>query len=80
MSFGIFTCCLSRPYTAMEKSSNTRLYAVHVQPLIVPEMIHWREAVILTLASFSLIRLENVWQFGKVNKKSSRAWCSIGRT
>ena len=34
MSFGIFTCCLSRAYTAMEKSNNTRLYAVHVQPLV----------------------------------------------
>ena len=33
MSFGIFTCCLSRAYTVMEKSNNTRLYAVHVQPL-----------------------------------------------
>ena len=33
MSFGIFTCCLSRAYMAMEKSNNTRLYAVHVQPL-----------------------------------------------
>ena len=33
MSFGIFTCCFSRAYTAMEKSNNTHLYAVHVQPL-----------------------------------------------
>ena len=27
MSFGIFTCSLSRAYTAMEKSNNARLYA-----------------------------------------------------
>ena len=33
MSFEIFTCCLSRAYTAMKKANKTRLYAVHVQPL-----------------------------------------------
>ena len=32
MSFEIFTCCLFRAYTAMEKYNNARLYAVHVQP------------------------------------------------
>ena len=36
MSLGIFTCCLSRAYTAMEKSNNARLYAVHVQPQAKP--------------------------------------------
>ena len=36
MSFEILTCCLSRAYTAMQKANNTRLYAVHVQPLHAP--------------------------------------------
>ena len=33
MSFGMFTCCFSRAYTAIEKPNNALLYAVHVQPL-----------------------------------------------
>ena len=33
MSFGIFSCYLSRAYTAMEKANNTHLYVVHIQPL-----------------------------------------------
>ena len=33
VSFRIFTGCLSRAYTAMEKASLERLCAVHVQPL-----------------------------------------------
>ena len=39
--FGIFTCCLSRAYTAMEKANNARLYAVHVQPLAWPDWIFY---------------------------------------
>ena len=31
MSFGIFTCCLSRAYTVMEKSNNTHLYVTKLK-------------------------------------------------
>ena len=39
MSFGMFTCCFSRAYTAMEKASNACLYAVHVQPLLLKHYV-----------------------------------------
>ena len=35
VSFGIITCCLSRSYTAMGKSQQHVIYAIHIQHLAV---------------------------------------------
>ena len=58
-SFGMFTCCFSRAYLAMEKANNGHLYAVHVQPLTRREF----PTLTLTIHAPKWRQSAGTWQF-----------------